>query len=65
MCRVTVTEKFSDLFLVLTIKHKEESAIFWGCFEKPAVGGFIKNDGILVKEGYKQIFQRYAILKIM
>lgn len=59
--RRKVNERFKSECIAPTVKHGGGSVMVWGCFGHSGVGQLVKIDGILRKEQYHNILQRYAI----
>lgn len=59
--RRRVGERAREECIVPTVKHGGGSVMVWGCFGNNRVGDLIKIDGILNKEGYKQILEDNAL----
>lgn len=54
-------ERALESCITPTIKHGGGSVMIWGCFGGTSVGDLVKIDGILRKEGYRDILERNAI----
>lgn len=59
--RRQVGERVSDQCIVPTVKHGGGSVMIWRCFAGTSVGDLVKIDGILRKEGYKNILQHNVV----
>lgn len=59
--RRTATEKMLPQCVVPTVKHGGGSVMVWGCFSSAGVGDVVKIDGVLKKEGYRQILEHNAV----
>lgn len=55
-----VGERYHPKCLRGTIKH-DKKIMVWGCFSAGGVGSFVRIQGILVKEKYRQILMRHAV----
>lgn len=59
--RRSVGERTREECIAATVKHGGGSVMVWGCFAGTSVGDIAKIDGILKKEGYRDILENHAI----